>query len=123
MSENEYWKKIIVLADQKFPNRSLTLWIFYKAFCQKLSRYPASCYGRIFDRLYEGKLEIRHSVLIYLSRYLDQESEVIFFCYYQSNHSKVEAILLSAWSKDTTNVLAGLSSHYPFNAERQAGKL
>jgi len=30
---------------------------------------------------------------------------------------------LSALPKDTTNELAGLSSHYPFNAKRQAGKL
>jgi len=36
-------------------------------------------------------------------------------CYYQSNHSKVEAIIqLNALSKDTTNELVGLSSHYPF---------
>jgi len=44
-------------------------------------------------------------------------------CYYQSNHSKVEAIPLSALLKDTTSELADLSSHYPFNAERQAEKL
>jgi len=35
-------------------------------------------------------------------------------CYYQFNHSKVEAIPLSALPKDTTNELASLSSHYPF---------
>jgi len=35
-------------------------------------------------------------------------------CYYQSNHSKVEAILLSALLKGTTGELAGLSPHYPF---------
>jgi len=35
-------------------------------------------------------------------------------CYYQSNHSKVEAIPLSALPKDTTSELAGLFSHYPF---------
>jgi len=35
-------------------------------------------------------------------------------CYYHSNHSKVEAITLSALSKDTTSELAGLSPHYPF---------
>jgi len=38
-------------------------------------------------------------------------------------HSQVEEIPLSALPKDTTNELAGLSSHYPFNAERQAWKL
>jgi len=32
-------------------------------------------------------------------------------CYYQSNHSKVEAIPFSALPKDTTGKLAGLSSH------------
>jgi len=36
-------------------------------------------------------------------------------CYhYQSNHSKIEAILLSALLKDTTSELADLSSHYHF---------
>jgi len=44
-------------------------------------------------------------------------------CYYQSNHSKVEAILLSVLSKDTSGELAGLSPHYFLNGERQAGKL
>jgi len=47
--------------------------------------------------------------------------------YYQSNHSKVEAILLSALPKDSTSELAGLSPHplhiNPLNAERQVGKL
>jgi len=37
-------------------------------------------------------------------------------------HSKVEAIPLSALPKSTTSELAGLSSLYPFNAERQARK-
>jgi len=32
-------------------------------------------------------------------------------CYYQSNHTKVEAIPLSALPKDTTSYLAGLPSH------------
>jgi len=32
-------------------------------------------------------------------------------CYYQSNHSKVEAISLSALFKDTTSELSGLSPH------------
>jgi len=35
-------------------------------------------------------------------------------CYYQSNHSKVEAIPLSTLPKDTTSELARLTSHYPF---------
>jgi len=50
-------------------------------------------------------------------------SSQIVTCCYQSNHLKVEATLLSALPKDTTNELAGLSSHYPFNAESQVGKL
>jgi len=73
-------------------------------------------------------------LLIYLSTYLDQETAKGSFrsssqaatCYpyyYQSNHSKVEAISLSALPKDTASELAGLASPYPFNAERQAGKL
>jgi len=61
-------------------------------------------------------------MLIYLSRYLDQETAKELFrpssqavtCYHQSNHSKVEAIPLSAMPKDITSELAGLSSHYPF---------
>jgi len=32
-------------------------------------------------------------------------------CYYQSNHSKIEAIPFSALPKDTTSELAGLSPH------------
>jgi len=61
--------------------------------------------------------------LVYLSRYLDQletakgpfqSSSQAATCYYQSNHSKVEAIPLSVLPKDTTSKLAGLSSHYPF---------
>jgi len=44
-------------------------------------------------------------------------------CYYQSNRSKVEAILLSGLLKNLTSELAIVSSHYLFNAERQAGKL
>jgi len=34
--------------------------------------------------------------------------------YYQSDHSKVEAIPLSALPKDATSELAGLSPHQPF---------
>jgi len=36
-------------------------------------------------------------------------------CYYQSIHSKVEAIPLSALPKDTTSELAGLSIPNPFS--------
>jgi len=38
-------------------------------------------------------------------------SSIAVTCYYQSNHSKVEVIPLSALLKDTTSELAGLSSH------------
>jgi len=63
---------------------------------------------------------------IYLSKYLDQETAKRPFrsssraatYYYQSNHLKIEAIPLNALPKDTTSELAGLSSHYHFNAER-----
>jgi len=56
-------------------------------------------------------------VLIVLSRYLNQETAKWPFrsssqatnCYYQSNHSTVEAIPLSALLKNTTSELAGLS--------------
>jgi len=66
-----------------------------------------------------------------LSRYLDQETAKKPFrsssqaatCYNQSNHSKVEAIPLTALPKDTTSELVGLYSHYIFYAERQTGKL
>jgi len=60
-----------------------------------------------------------HKVLIYLSRYLDQEtakwssrsSSPAATCYFQFNHSKVEEIPLSALFKNTTSEPAGLSSH------------
>jgi len=42
---------------------------------------------------------------------------------YLFNHSKVEAIPLSTLSKNILSELVGLFSHYPFNAEGQAGKL
>jgi len=51
----------------------------------------------------------RYRVLIYLSRYLDQETAATGN--YQSNHSKVEAIPLNALLKDTASELAGLSPH------------
>jgi len=41
-------------------------------------------------------------------------SQAATCCYYQSNHSKVEAITLSALPKDTTSELAGLSPHLSF---------
>jgi len=43
--------------------------------------------------------------------------------YFQSCYSKVEAISWSALPKDTPSKLAGLSSHFPYNIERQAEKL
>jgi len=54
-------------------------------------------------------------LLIYLLRYLDQESVKGPFCsssqaatsYNQSNHSKVEPVLLSTLPKDTVCELAG----------------
>jgi len=67
-------------------------------------------------------------LIIYLSRYLDQETEKepsrsssqAATCYNQSNHSKVEAIPLSTLPiKDTTSDLSICSQHYPFNAEHQ----
>jgi len=61
-------------------------------------------------------------LLVYLQSYHDQETakgplrpsskDAIGYC--QSNHSKVEAIPYSAFPKDTTSELTGLSSHYPF---------
>jgi len=44
-------------------------------------------------------------------------------CYYQPNHSKVEAIPLSTFPQDTTSELAGYLHTTLLNAERQAGKL
>jgi len=63
--------------------------------------------------------EVGAVVLVYLSRYLDKETAKDPFrssrqaatCYYQFNHSKLEAIPLSAMPKDTTNELNGLSPH------------
>jgi len=61
------------------------------------------------------------------------DSEVIFrsssqtvTCYYQSNHSKAEAIPLTTLPKDTTSKIAGLSPQSTqtlLNDERQAEKL
>jgi len=56
-------------------------------------------------------------LFVYLSWYLDQETANESFrsssqaatCYYQSNHSKVEAILLSTFPKDPQ--LANLPAH------------
>jgi len=74
---------------------------------------------------------LQAQVLIYLSRYLDQEtakgpfrsSSQAAICYFQSNNLKVEAITLSALPKGTTSELAGHLHTNPLNAERQAGKL
>jgi len=65
-------------------------------------------------------------VLIYLSRYLDQETSKLPFrfsgqaatCYYQSNQSKVEAIPLSALPKDTTRFRELLNSEKHFSNKR-----
>jgi len=58
---------------------------------------------------------------------VDQEETFSIFesnCHlllHQSNPFKIEEIPLSALPNGTTSELAGLSSHYPFNAERQVG--
>ena len=44
-------------SDQKFPNRALTSWVFFKAFYNKLSRYPVADYGKIRERLFDGMRE------------------------------------------------------------------
>jgi len=70
-------------------------------------------------------------VLSHWSRYLDQKTAKWPFrsssqaatCYYLSNHSKVEAIPLTALPKDTTSEFVGLFSTLFFNGEHQAGKL
>jgi len=78
---------------------------------------------RIFEQAVDFIFWIRlfglGTVFIYLLRYLDQETAKRPFrsssqaatCYYQSNHSKVESIPLSAVPKDTTSELACLSPH------------
>jgi len=66
-------------------------------------------------------------LLVYLLSYLDQEtvkgtfrsSSQTAICYYQSNHSKVEAISLSVLLKDTTSEL----NPTLLNAEHQTRKL
>jgi len=47
-------------------------------------------------------------------------SQAVIFLLPVSNHSKVEAIPLSALLKDITSELAGLSSHYPFLKTRRS---
>jgi len=66
-----------------------------------------------------SNLDLATHLLIKVSRPRDSEgplpsSSQAATCYFQSNHSKVEAIPLSALPTDTTSEVAGLSSHYPF---------
>jgi len=79
-----------------------------------------ACIGISFEIKY---LPTIYSLLVYLSSCFTQEtakwplrsSSQAATRYHQSNHSKVEAIPLSALPKDTTSELAGLiSSHFPF---------
>jgi len=74
--------------------------------------------GSATDKAITRTLWLRY-ILIYLSWYLDQETAKWPFlsssqattCYYQSSHSKVEAISLRALPKDTTGELVNLSAH------------
>jgi len=67
----------------------------------------------IRNKRFSVRFRFKYWILIYLSRYLDQETAKGPFrstsqaatCYYQSNHSNVEAISLSALPKDTTSHL------------------
>jgi len=66
-------------------------------------------------------LEIALSFIKIPFRYSSQAAAT---CYYQSNHSKVEAIPLSALPKNTTKAKLPAYLHTnPLNAEHQAGKL
>jgi len=80
--------------------------------------YLPTCSPHLIDLFFNAERQ----ALIYLSRYLDQETAKVPFrsssqaatCYYQSNHSMVEAIPVNAWPRDTTSELAGLSPHSRF---------
>jgi len=70
-------------------------------------------------------------LFVYLSSCLGQETAKwplrcscqSAICYYQSNHSKVEAIPLSALPKTQQANLPAYLHTNPFCAERQAGKM
>jgi len=64
-------------------------------------------------------LGLRTQLFVKVPRPLDSEvtfsvSSQAAICYFQSNHSKVEAIPLSALTKDKKSELAGLSLYQPF---------
>jgi len=78
------------------------------------------------DQFHFSMLWLGTHLLDKVSRPRDSERTFSVFgsSFYQTNHSMVEAISLSALPKDTTSELAGLSSHIArFYDERQAGKL
>jgi len=89
--------------------------------CQLQLMHSSFCVGLLlsFQQIYLIQAQVKVYLLIYLSKYLDHEATKESFgsssqavtCYYQSNHSKVEAIPISALPKDTTRALAGLSPH------------
>jgi len=70
---------------------------------------------------------VAYLVLIYLSRHFDQVTVSDLFVFQlppvttSLTTQRYKAIPLSALPKDTSE--AGFSSHYSFNAERQAGML
>jgi len=73
-------------------------------------------YWALLEHWFHSFLGTYVLVLIYLSRYTYSEVTFSVFessCHLllQSNHSKVEAISLSALLKDTTRELAGLYPH------------
>jgi len=75
-----------------------------KDYCVTILRFIVCCFARSFAKLPRQRdSEVTFAIF---------ESSATY--YYQSNHSKVEAIPLSAFPKDTTSELADLSSHKPF---------
>jgi len=74
------------------------------------------------DSILFSKQTAELSLLVFLPSYLGHEttkcplrsSSQAATWYYQSNHSKIEAIPLNALPKDATSELSGLSSHQPY---------
>jgi len=100
----------------------LNLLTWYDKVCTIYYQWLAFHYAKLIQmknlHIFSGLVVLMFGLgLIYLTRYLDQEiakwplqsSSQAATRYYQSNHSKVEAILLSALLKDKTCTLAGLS--------------
>jgi len=79
----------------KLVNHLQAIWFIKLPERVKLQHYSLFLVGLLFNNLFGAHLGLSQAAT----------------CYYQFNHSKVEAIPLSALPKDITSVLAGLFPH------------